>query len=147
MNRIARIATRTAAAAAGAAVFTAISLIPNAAAAWAPTMVGREVAHLRTLGYQVCEPRIGQITDQQAIADGYLAWATTPEVGGECMVEFTVGFEPEALNWVAWHESCHLATLTNIFADPERAQGADPAHTDPAFLACLDHGPAEHGGY
>lgn len=144
-----RLITWTAKAFAGAtlaAVFTAVSLVPNAQPAWAPQMVALELEAIRALGYQVCEPVISQLpADRQA--EGVLADANNGEQNGTCEIRFAVDIPAEELDWVAWHEVAHLATVHDIYEDPYSGTLEDPAHQHPMFLNLLDHGPSERGGY
>lgn len=109
-------------------------------------MVARELAAQRALGYQPCEPRVGQIpAEERAANPDVLAWAGGTNPGEECYVEFA-SVPAKDLSWIAWHEVCHLSTLNAIFADPHRPI-VDAAHRHPLFLECLSHGPVETGGY
>lgn len=146
MRRLIAYPLKAMAVAAGAALFAAVSLVPNAQPAWAPEMVGMEIEALRALGYEVCEPTVGQLPDA-AEQEGAVADAIPTPYGDRCAVRFSDLLEAEDLNWVAWHESCHLATVNDIFADAASADMEDPAHQHPLFSACLDHGPSERGGY
>ena len=121
-------------------------LIGSAAPAGAPQMVANELAAQRDLGYEPCEPQVGQIPADHPDADGVYAWAGGTQPGETCIVEFSVSMPGEALEWIPWHEVCHLSTLNKIYADPHRPV-VDAAHTHPAFQWCIAQGPAETGGY
>lgn len=134
------------AAVAGAAVFSAVSLVPNAQPAWAPEMVGLELAAQRALGWTPCEPVLSQIPFDLQEA-GVLADAATTEMFGECKIRFAANVPADALDWVAWHEVAHLSTMDAIHADPAHEHMEDPYHCHPLFLAAIAQGPAETGGY
>lgn len=147
MRRLIAYPLKAMAVTASALAFTAVSLIPNAQPAWAPEMVGLEIKALRAVGYEVCEPVIGQLPDDVE-QKGVVADASVPgDPGVICEIRFSDLLETEDLNWVAHHEACHLATVNDIYADPASADMEDPAHEHPLFSACLDHGPADRGGY
>lgn len=146
MPRPLAIIAKTLAVLAGAAGFTVISIVPNAEAAWAPEMVGLELAAQRAAGFSPCQPHISQLPLQDQ-EQGWLADAIPTPYGNACEIRFAVNVPAEDLHWVAWHEVCHLSTMNQIFADPVRAARDDAAHTDPEFLRCLDLGPADRGGY
>lgn len=122
------------------------TLIARAAPAGAPQMVANELAAQRALGYEPCEPKLGQIPADQNPDGAIYAWAGGTMPGETCEVSFSTDMPVEAMEWVAWHEVCHLSTLNRIFADPHRPI-VDAAHRHPEFLACISHGPVETGGY
>lgn len=124
----------------------AAGVIVPATAAWAPQMVAAELAAQRALGYEVCEPHISELPEE-LVEQGVYADAGATPMYETCKIRFASNVPVEDLNWVAWHETCHLATLNEIFADPISEAMQDPAHEHPLFLGCLDHGPTERGGY
>lgn len=127
-------------------VFVQIAVVANVSAAWAPTMVDIEMAHLRSLGYEICDPIILQLPDKKE-DEGALASAIPTPYAEHCILWFSDLIETSDLNWVAHHEVCHLATVNDIFADGVSDKMEDPAHQHPLFSACLDHGPIDRGGY
>lgn len=132
----------------GAACFFGFYFIPEDNPAWAPEMMALELAQQRALGWQPCEPVISQLPEDMA-QEGVVAEAAATPLYTTCEVRFGVGHGITAadLHWVAWHEACHLSTLNEIYADPTHESFEDAAHKHPLFLACLDQGPAERGGY
>ncbi len=115
--------------------FVAAGLV-IATPAYAPPMVALELAEQRALGYRPCEPVVSQLP----ASAGLFADAATPgDPGVQCEIRIAAHTPAEALAWVAWHEVCHQSTMQPIHRDP--------AHQHPMFLACLDHGPSERGGY
>lgn len=113
--------------------------------AWAPQMVTKELAAQRALGYQPCEPKLSQVPADRA-EQGVLADAAPDIMFQECEIRFTSNIPAKDLDWIAWHEVCHLSTMNQIYADPHR-DILDPAHRHPLFLACISQGPVETGGY
>lgn len=116
----------------------------SAKAAWAPPMVAQELAAQRAMGWKPCEPVISQLPSGPDL----LADAATPgDPGVFCEIRFSVDIKAEQLDWVAWHEVCHLSTGIDIHADPAHLQYEDPAHQHPLFTSCIDQGPTERGQY
>lgn len=146
MNRLIATTSKVITVAFGTILVTAVSLVPNAQPAWAPPMMAFELAELRANGWQPCEPVISQLP-AEALGAGLVADADNGEQSGTCAVRFAADIPADALHWVAWHEACHLATIADIHADPAREQFKDWAHEHPLFIACIDQGPAERGGY
>lgn len=115
-----------------------------ATAAWAPSPFATAVASQRLLGLSPCTPAIGPLPEDAL--EGLAADADNGEQSGQCAIRVSATLEDKDLEWVAWHEVCHLSTLGAIMRDDERPT-EDPAHTHPLFTRCLDHGPRYRGGY
>lgn len=126
-------------------IFLFIVSIPGTAAA--PTMLGNEIHSLRALGYKVCTPEIVPFNPED-LPEGSIAGAIPDGYGYNCQAEFSSALSIEDLNWVAWHEACHLATMNAIYDDPDHdLLGSDWVHAHPLFKQCLKYGPVENGGY
>lgn len=128
-----------------AAAAVTVGIVLPAQPAWAPQMVGVELAAQRTLGYSPCEPTVSQLPAELE-AERVAADAAPDFMFQRCEIRFASNIPTEDLGWVAWHEACHLSTMRNIWADPHRPL-VDPAHRHVLFLQCISYGPAETGGY
>lgn len=147
MRRLIAYPLKATAVTASALAFTAVSLIPNAQPAWAPEMVGLELAAQRAAGWEPCEPVVSQLPAEEQAA-GKAADAAIPgDPGVICEIRFAVNLTAADLEWVAWHEVCHLSTVPAIYADTASAGMDDAAHKHPLFKACIAQGPADRGGY
>ena len=129
-----------------AAAITLGVVFSQAQPAWAPQMVANELAAQRALGWQPCEPTVSQLP-ADVESEGVSADAAPDFMFQVCEIRFAASVSAADLDWISWHEACHLSTMRPIWDDPIHEQMGDPAHDHPLFLECISQGPAEHGGY
>lgn len=115
-----------------------------ASPAGAPQMVAGALQTQRELGWEPCQPNITQLPADAP--EDLAADAATIIPNGTCEIRFSHRLAAVDIDWVAWHEVCHLSTFEQVMRDPHR-DIMDPAHRHPLFLACLNAGPDERGGY
>jgi hypothetical protein len=129
-----------------AAALAGLAVVAPATAAWAPSNIATAWERQTALGYTPCRPIVSPLP-ADLVADGTLADANNGEQSGECEIRIAANLPDDAIEWVAWHEMCHLSTVADIYASGDLSQLADPAHQHPLFKQCLRFGPSMTGGY
>lgn len=115
-------------------------------AAWAPSPISTAVEAQRAIGYDPCTPRVGPLP-LEIVAEGVAADAAPTFGAQECEIRMAYNMAHSDLDWVAWHEVCHLSTLNLIHDAGEAHEDTDWAHENYRFQDCIRQGPVEQGGY
>ena len=129
-----------------AVALAGLAVAAPAAAAGAPSPVASAWERQTALGYSPCRPIVSPLPEDLMLA-GVLADANNGEQSGVCEIRIARNLPDDAVDWVAWHEICHLSTVTDIYASGDLSQFSDPAHQHPLFKQCLRFGPSMTGGY
>lgn len=129
-----------------AAVLAGLAVVLPASAAGAPSPIASAWERQTALGYAPCRPIVSPLP-ADLIAEGVLADANNGEQFGACEIRVAANLSNDDVDWVAWHEVCHLSTMRDIYRSGDIAGMADPAHTHPLFRQCIAGGPQETGGY
>lgn len=129
----------------GVGLSFAASLIP-ATAAWAPSPFKQAWEAQTALGYRPCLPQMSNLP-AEVEAEGVVADAADAHTFGVCEIRTASkpNFPHHTLDWVAWHEMCHLSVspqITDALKAAPAAWGDDPYHSHPAFKQCVRMGPA-----
>lgn len=101
----------------------------------------------RALGYEPCEPTLVE-RDKYGPVPEAAAWASWPETFERCEIGWDPAFNTDDQSWVdyvAWHEVCHLSTGLIIDRDLRYWKAgamADPYHMAPEFHGCMGALPA-----
>lgn len=129
-----------------AAGLTAAAVVTPATAAWAPSPIATAWERQADLGYTPCKPKVSTLP-LHLVAEGVAADADNGEQSGTCEIRMAWNLPDADLDWVAWHEVCHLSTVSAIYQTAEAGTLTDPAHQHGLFRQCLGFGPTETGGY
>lgn len=122
------------------------AIVAPATAAWAPSPIATAWDRQTALGYAPCRPTVS-VLPLERVAEGVLADADNGEQSGTCEIRIAWNLSDADLDWVAWHEVCHLSTVAAIYATPEAGAMVDPAHGHGLFRQCIRFGPTNTGGY
>lgn len=127
-------------------VLTGLAVILPASSAWAPSPVSIAWDQQTKLGYTPCRPIVTPLPEEQMLL-GVLADADNGIQSGTCEIRIARNLPDDAVEWVVWHEVCHLSTMQDIYELGGADQFTDWAHQHPLFKQCLNFGPAFTNGY